>query len=278
MRRRIGAVLLALALGSGCTRAIKESDLFHPRASAWTTDRIQRRNVVLPLPGGTALRGWHLVQPDAKATLLFFYGNGETVSTAAARLWRWAEAFQCNILCMDYRGYGFSDGTPSLAALREDALRVFDATAALREGRPTLIASFSIGTVPAVHVASQRPVSGLLLLAPVSTLEDVLPAWQKQVPWAVRPFLRLKADPKLVLRPAPLDEIHSVRVPMLVLHGDADRVIPLECSRKLLAQAGAASKDLLVLPGADHNDLSPLAPTLRPRVEAWLDSLLKPQP
>lgn len=263
------AALLAL----GCTRPITERDLLKPRRAAWTTDRIQRRNLEIPLPEGGALRGWHLVHPESRGTVIFFYGNGETVQYAATRLWRLAEAFRLDVLCVDYRGYGFSDGTPALRALREDALRVFDATTGLRTGKPTLVAGFSIGTLPAVHLAASRSVDGLLLLAPVSTFEAVLPSWQRQVPWYARPFVRLRPDPALPIHPAPLDEVGGVKAPLLVVHGEADRVIPVACGRSLHLAAGSAVKALVTRPGLDHNDLNLLTDDLRPEVDRWLQPL-----
>lgn len=272
-------IILALLVPLGCSRVIKEQDLFHPRKVSWTTDALQRRNVEVLLPTGERLRGWHLVHPEPRATVIFFYGNVETASAASGRLWRWAEAFRWNVLCVDYRGYGFSEGAPGLRAIREDALRVFDATADLRRGMPTLVAGYSIGTVPAVNLAASRPVGGLLLLAPVSTFEDVLPVWNQQIPWYARPFLRLKADPALELRPAPLDDMAAVRCPVLLVHGDADKVVPHLCSEKLLAAAGSArAKAFVRLAGQGHNEVSPLAPEVRGALDAWLIQSLRPEP
>ena len=51
--------------------------------------------------------------------------------------------------------------------------------------------------------------------------------WQRQVPWYARPFVRLRPDPALPIHPAPLDEVGGVKAPLLVVHGEADRVIPI---------------------------------------------------
>ena len=257
MRSRL-IVVFALLVLTGCAITLRESMLFMPSKAPVLSDSIQRRNLEIPLPEGGALRGWELIHPEARANLIYFYGNAEQVVRYGSRLYVLAERFRLNVFCLDYRGFGASDGKPTIKILREDALRIFDETAALRTGLPTIVMSFSIGTVPAIHLAANRPVDGLVLMAPVSSVDDVLPAWKHLGPWYTKlfmAFLRIKPEASLTQKPQPLDEMWGVRAPLLVIHGENDRIVPLACGQKIHDTASSSSKVLVVVPGTDHNDL-----------------------
>jgi len=272
----VSALLGALAT-TGCVRRIEEAHVFAPRPlpglDVWPT-ALTHHHIEVAIGPDEALRGWHIQHPDARATLLFFYGSGEKVTRAHWRLFPWAERFRLNILCLDYRGFGFSDGQPGLAHLRSDALRVFDATRTLRAGKPTLVMGYSMGTVAAIHVASHRPVDGLALMAPISRPEEVLPAIQQRVPWYLKPFLRLEPDPALLVHRAPLEEVRDIRVPLIVLHGEADPVIPVGCGRRVFEAAPSPIKTLCLVPGAAHNDLYLWQEPAEPAFRGWLERTL----
>lgn len=260
-QRFIAALIVDLIIVlflAGCTITLREKMLFIPSKAPVLSESIQRHNLEIPLPEGEALRGWELIHPEARANLIYFFGNGETILSYARRLYILAERFRLNVFCLDYRGYGASDGTPSIKILREDAIRIFDGTAALRNGLPTIVMGFSIGTVPAVHLAAQKQVDGLVLMAPVSSVDDVLPAWKRLGPWYMKlfkPFIRLKPEESLTQKPQPVEEMKEVRAALLVVHGEKDRIVPLNCGRKMHDAASSASKVFIAVPGADHNDL-----------------------
>lgn len=258
---------LAALLCVGCTQSfvLKESHLFLDRRMPGVT----RTDVAVPLPDGGTLRGWHLQVAEPRATLIYCYGNGEAVYRASGYLFNWARAMKVNILCVDYRGYGFSDGKASLAALREDVLRVFDATADLRAGRPTLVMGYSLGSLAASHLAANRPVDGLALVSGASSFGEVVDG---KVPTLLKPFVNVSVDPVLSQAVQPKAQVATVKVPTLVAHGTKDEVLPVTCGDAFFAASPAAWKRYVRVKGAGHEGLSPLSGELKEAVEAWIQA------
>lgn len=277
---RVGRVLglLALLLAVGCVRRVEDRHVFgpHPLPSLDPPPDQPYTRLEIPLEGDDALRGWVIRHPEARANLLFFYGTGEKVSRAHWRLFPWAQRFKLNIINVDYRGFGFSDGTPSLDTFRPDALKIFDGTAKIRQGLPTLVMGFSFGTVAAIHVAAHRDVAGLALMAPISSPDEIMPSLQHRVPWYARPFVKLEADTSLKRLDPPIAEMGAVKAPLLVLHGEADPLVPVASGLHILEAAASRSKALCVVPKAAHNDVYLWHEPAESAFKAWLDRALPP--
>jgi len=206
--------------------------------------------------------------------VIYFYGNGETAQSMDSLLTCWTSLYQVNIICVDYRGDGLSDGQVTLKTMKEDALLIFDGTVDLRAGKPTFVMSHSIGTIPACHLAARRHLDGLVLRAPISCFADVLPAWKRLFPWWTRPLtflIRLKLGFDVPAGSEPLDDIAMVKSPLLVIHGDRDRVMPVKCGRKLCAAAASPQKTLVVIPRIGHNDLQLISGPDRDALAGFLD-------
>lgn len=262
---------LLLASTLACRYPIPESMVFQGRKAPEVSDKVVRQNVSIPLTEGGALRGACFRVPDAKALLIHFYGNAEGLNRMSTRAVLLAQRFQLDVLCVDFRGYGASDGIPTLANLRADALRIYDCAEGLRAGRPVIVYGFSLGTLCASHVAANRSISGIVLAAPIATFDELLPVQQKLLPWYLKlalPFVKPAPDPAYAAVPQPLDDIARNLAPLLVLHGDADRIIPLGCGRRMLEASPAKSKRMVTFPSLDHNDLD-LAFSAGPGREAF---------
>jgi fermentation-respiration switch protein FrsA (DUF1100 family) len=146
-------------------------------------------------------------------------------------------------LFLSYRGYGASTGSMSEQGFITDALTAYDVLA--RDGiPPSMIAVVgeSLGTGVAVQVAAQRPVAALALEAPFTAAVDVAAGlyWYLPVGLLMKDQYRSR------------DHIAAVRVPLLIQHGDADRVIPVEQGRRLFEMANEP-KQLVILTGEGHD-------------------------
>lgn len=205
--------------------------------------------VEVPAADGTLLRGWFIPPDSAPAghaarapALLWFYGNGETVAfdapvLRALRPPGWA------LLALDYRGYGASDGEPSEAALYRDAEAAWDYLVARPEVDPARVALYgrSLGSAPALHLATTRPARALVLDSPFSSGRELARVHY----WFVPPLLvRIELDN--------LARARRLRAPLLVLHGTADVLTPIAMGRALVEAAPDAR--LVELPGRGHND------------------------
>jgi len=98
-----------------------------------------------------------------------------------------------------------------------------------------------------------------VLQAPFSCFEDIAPAVKRLGPWWTKPFLpfvSLKAEPSLRELTQPLQEMPRVQAPLVLIQGEKDRLMPMRCGRRMHGAAGSSHKHLIIVPGADHNDLS----------------------
>jgi hypothetical protein len=194
---------------------------------------------------GVALAG--LLLPAAAASgpspgLLWFYGNMETVYAMAEAV-AWLQPPGVTVLMVDYRGYGRSPGKPSEQGLYLDAEAAWDYLAGRHDVDATRIAVYgrSIGSVPALHLANTRPVRAVALDSPFTSARDMA---RRHYPFVPTALIRLEMDNRT--------RAERLKVPLLVFHGENDRIAPAAMGREI-ARAGRA-ETLIVIPGAGHND------------------------
>ena len=198
------------------------------------------------------LRGWIVdgTRPNAPWTLTFTGNAGTAQSMLGIAMW-FARRTGSTTVLWDYRGSGFSDGRPSIAATRDDAVRVYDAVRARSPGVPVLYGP-SFGSTIAVHVATVRPSRALVLhAAPASAPRLFGDFRDNHLPWFMH---RLRPVPTRAIREDfdLVREVRTVRAPTIVLHGTADALIPIAEGRAVEAAAGARTKRFVALPGVDH--------------------------
>jgi uncharacterized protein len=174
--------------------------------------------------------------------LIYFGGNAEDVSASLMSL---STAFPDHaVFLMHYRGYGGSSGAPSEPALQADALKLFDK---IHSEHPNIVVvGRSLGSGIAIRVATQRPVSRLVLVTPYNSLQDLAAA---QFP--IFPVRWLLADKYESGRYAPL-----VRAPTTLIAAEHDEVIPRWSTDQLHARFAHGVARFVVLPGTGHNTIS----------------------
>jgi fermentation-respiration switch protein FrsA (DUF1100 family) len=256
-------IFTALALVACRTVVVQEGAIITP-----VQDRpLTRETVRAELPAysfeehrilaadGTALHAVLLRRPDAPLTVLFFGGNQYRISEHGLATARRLAPMGTSLLVVDFRGYGKSEGKPTLALLLSDALVVFDSLAALPgiDGRRVVVHGHSLGSFLAGHVAANRPTAGVVLQSSVTTAEE----WVRSLPpWWMRPFVRMRPAESLKGQ-GNLENVRHLDEPLLVLVGSEDRVTKPGLSRALYDAATLAPelKRLVILDGAGHNDL-----------------------
>ncbi len=253
--------VILLIMSISCSKVIRERELFHPRKHSLMPDSLTRKNVEIAIEDTVVLRGWFLTSEDSRYSLIFFYGNGETVINASSTLYWLAASLKMDVLAVDYRGYGFSDGTPGLETISSDVVIVYDYLVneiyKTKENRkPLFIFGRSLGSVFALKVALNRRADGVILQAPPSSIVDIIAAWRKIIPWYVRWLVRLKPDERLKkLHPQPINDIKNLSAPLLVIHGTEDRIVPIELGRQMYEKAGSAKKQFCEVKRVGHNNL-----------------------
>ena len=192
---------------------------------------------------GSAILTWWGDAHDNHPTLIYFHGNAGSFLNLAERIRKYM-ARGYNIVMMTYRGYGGSGGSPSERANVMDALAVYDAvrTSGVPEDRIILYGE-SLGTGIAIQVAAQRPVAGLILDAPYTSIVDLA-----GLHYPFLPARWLMSD-----RYESSTYASQVSAPVLIVHGEADRIIPVEMARRLAA-AFPGPCEVATFPEAGHSD------------------------
>jgi fermentation-respiration switch protein FrsA (DUF1100 family) len=191
---------------------------------------------------GVRLNAWWFPATDSRWATLFLHGNAGNVTHRTDH----ADAINRTgsaILVLDYRGYGKSAGYPSERGLYLDADAAYDALLQLGY-RPdqVILHGESLGTAVAVELAARRPCAGLVLESPLASLSEMAGT---VVP-VLGPLFARGFDTKRIIR--------EVRVPLLIVHGDADEIVPFRQGQAVFATANPPKRFWRV-PGAHHNDL-----------------------
>ena len=193
---------------------------------------------------GVQLVTWYTRARPGRPTLLYFHGNGGGLYNRAARVRHYQE-HGLGVWLISYRGYAGSTGRPSERAIIADALAAYDALVAKGvPERDIVLYGESLGTGVAVQLATQRTPRAVILEAPFTAAVDVGAEAYPFVP--VRVFM---ADKFMSRR-----YISRITAPLLIFHGEKDRVIPVAHGRKLLNLA-PEPKTGVFLPDAGHDDL-----------------------
>ncbi|HYL22201.1 MAG TPA: alpha/beta hydrolase [Gemmatimonadales bacterium] len=230
-----------------------------PRAPVPDPQRVGVTNgerVELVSGDGTKLVGWYLKPVDASTNLhhpppsspglLWFYGNGENL----AAIWPVVREFQppgTALLVVDYPGYGGSGGRATEAGLHAAADAAYAMLAARPDVDPRRIYVYgrSLGSAVATYTAAHHPVAGLVLESPFTSARAMARHLYAILP---RFTVMLELDN--------LANVKRIHCPMLVFHGDADRLVPTAMGLAVAAAAGGEGgpAEVVLIPGAGHND------------------------
>ena len=246
--RPIIAVAACGAIGFFLLSAFVERMIFYPARypeGLWElADDLGSEDVAIETEDGIRLHGWRVassVEPPAVTTLLL-HGNAGNLTHRIDHL-QAIPAAGSELLIIDYRGYGKSEGAPSEQGSYADARAAYDWLAERGRAADRIVChGESLGTAVAVDLATHRPCAGLVLEAPFPSARAVA----SQVLPGLGPLLVSGFDT--------VSKLRGIRVPLLVIHGALDETFPFEFGRRVY-EAAAGPKELWKLEGAGHNDI-----------------------
>jgi fermentation-respiration switch protein FrsA (DUF1100 family) len=242
---------------------------------------LKYEDVDFPASDGTRLHAW-LLPAEGKplGTILFLHGNAENISTHIMSV-RWLPAHGFNVFLLDYRGYGASEGKPSVEGVQEDVNAAMRTLLSRPDVNPDRIVVFgqSLGGAIAIYNVAHSPYRQHIRALAVESafasyrqiarekLADFWLTWPLQYPlsWTVSDAY------------SPSDAVAGVSpIPLLVIHGDRDAIVPLHHGQRLYELA-REPKQLWIVPGGGHIQAFQHQ-TYRDRFVAYLTEVLQESP
>jgi hypothetical protein len=246
--------ILALLLGvlvltflSGCWNWFVESQVFFPDKTIVQTPAdfgLGFEDIWFDSSDGVRLHGWLVSASPPGHLLLFCHGNAGNISHRLDNV-RLLQQRGISVFIFDYRGYGRSDGRISEKGFYLDSEAAYQVARKWAEGNKAKLIVFgrSLGGIAATHLGATQGCDGLILESTFTNMGAMAGA-HYPLPFAERLFKhRLNA----------VGEIAQVRAPILFIHGNDDKIVPIRLGRQLY-EAAPNPKEFVTLPGAGHND------------------------
>ena len=274
-------LVASVALIAVLARLLEPRLAFFPSVGETTTPRdfgVSYEPLTIETADGERLRAWLIPRPHppspgsessrasarhAGALIVYFHGNGANLSNWTPILTGIARQGY-SVLAFDYRGYGVSSGRPTEKGLYRDVDAVLDHVwTKMKPTGPVIYWGRSLGVSMAAYAASRRAdlrsadlrradlsgppePSGLIL---ESGFPDARSLFRAPSPMALLALFSTYRFPAARF-------LDGSRIPILVMHGDADTVIPYEQGRALYERIGGP-KQFFTIRGGDHNDATP---------------------
>ncbi len=194
----------------------------------------------------TPLIVWTKLPNGRKPTIVYFHGNAGNLAVRAQRFNRLVNRGY-GLLAMAYRGSSGSKGKPSQSTIMQDAIYLVENKTKLgfSSKSPLIYYGESLGTGVAVQLANTQPPKAIVLEAPYKSITDLAAAQM--------PFFPIRYI--LDQRWNTLNAIKTVKVPLLVIHGQQDKLIPVAHGKAVFSASPSPQKTLKVIETGHHEDL-----------------------
>jgi hypothetical protein len=221
---------------------------FHPdKLTSISRDKLPQgvQEIFIVTTDKIKIQSYFIPDSSSKKIVIFFPGNAGNISHRILDLLQIRE-FGVNVLGVGYRGYGKSEGKPSEKGI------YLDGESALAYAIDTLgfnandiyIFGRSIGTTVAIHTAQEKDIAGLILVTPLTSGKEQA----KAMGLNSIAFLAGASFNNI-------EKIQNITCPVLVIHGDADRVIPYRMGVEIYEKINT-EKELITICGAGHDNIS----------------------
>lgn len=246
--------LLVAGAAASLLSACAETFFFYPSRGAAGRQRGDAVEDMFFDSGGLRLHGWWMpAQGGARATVVHAHGNSGNVSLHAPQV-SWLTAAGLNVLTFDYRGFGQSEGVPSLSGIVADTRAAIARARGLDSTLPIVLLGQSLGGATAIRAAADAQEEVVRFLVLDSAFASYRGIVRDTVQLGVLALIPLYVVPSLPGRVSdPVSVMARLRMPVLLLHGESDRVVPIDHSERLHA-AATGPKQLIRIRGGEHLD------------------------
>ena len=224
--------------------------IFYPRQDF--LEKSTAGNVIaglIPVEEDVSISYGFYVGEKNNPNILFFHGNGE-IASDYLQIGAIYNQIGLNLFVADYRGYGNSEGKPTLTNMIKDAQPIFEGfKRVLKDGGFSgnlFIMGRSLGSASAIELASHygSQLNGLVIESGFTNVFNLF----KYLGFP------LKSLGVIVPRtPSSLKLIRKISLPTLIMHGEYDQIVPVEEGKAFYESIAAKDKRLIIIPGVDHN-------------------------
>jgi fermentation-respiration switch protein FrsA (DUF1100 family) len=226
-------------------RYLENKSVFYPARAIEATPEelgLPFEDVYLRTSDRVNIHGWFIKAPSAKSTLIFLHGNAGNIGDRLGKI----DLFNrigVNILIIDYRGYGKSDGYPTEEGVYRDALAAYDYLRRRADTKEQSIIGYgaSLGGAIAVDLASKRPLTCLIVDSTFSSATDIA---KRIYPFVPSFLVKIKFDS--------MAKIKNCAIPKFFIHSIDDEMVPIALGKRLY-DAAPGPKEFLEIRGS-HND------------------------
>jgi len=240
--------MISLVLVGGCGFATRSVFSSPRQLIATPAERgLEFEDLRFPSQDGVMLHGWYLPGRAGMPLVLFCEGNAGNISYRLDTLVT-LHALGLPVFIFDYRGFGTSSGRAlDEEDLLEDARSALDLLIARGWSTSGMIFyGQSLGAAIALNLALERPPAGVVLECTFTSMREI--AWHMS-PWTYALFGWWSLDSSFDT----LQRIGRLQRPLLMLHGEDDRIAPLPMAERIFAKA-SQPKTLVIIPGAGHSN------------------------
>lgn len=225
-------------------------------------------DVWLTTADGVHIHSWYIPHEEARGTVIYFHGNGGVIHMMMEEATVLRD-LGLNVLLVEYRGYGLSEGTPTEAGLYADARAAYAYLVDERGIAPNeiIVAGHSLGGGVATALASEQPVAALIVM---SSFTSTVAVAQERYPWLPVQWLSRHRYPSDARMPA-------ITAPVFISHGTADHTIGFHHGQTLYALANEP-KTFVPLDGGHVPALEVIAEQQPEALPTFIDSVLGTSP
>ena len=269
------SVLIGYVLVLALCRIFEARLIFFPNypnrlGGDWNPGGLGVQDVWLTANDGTKLHAWWIPNETAKFTFLAFHGNAGNVADRAT-VYEFLRDTPANVLALEYRGYGRSEGNPSELGVYRDADAAYIYLVNTKGKNPKTIISFgqSLGTAVATHLAANHEVGGVVLEAPFPSASRV-----------ARKFFWFLPGVSLLVHSQfdSMGRLKEINAPILIVHCRQDPVLPFQFGQEVY-NAARPPKDFLEINGQCHEEASVIRPdNYRVALHGFLSSIERRKP
>lgn len=236
---------------------IDESMFFQPTKLERLSNAYDFNDIYFSVEDSISLNGWYLTKQNSDAIILLLHGNSKNLySYPWTNIIDSLAKFNVDIFAFDYRGYGRSTGQATFKGIYKDSKAALEYLENHNPGnKPIIIYGLSLGSIPAVDIATRKGVSGLILEGALSSTEDFIDATKSHF-WLLH-FVSLKYSKDLEFDNSL--EIQKVKCPILMLHGKNDN-LPESMSLKLYNSISHNNKQYWLVEKGSHCDTYTVEP------------------